>query len=153
MLTNCSCCGESRYVEATATLQCHDDIRVCRTCIGWLAQQAGMLDVTPTLPVVDMKKAIGFYEAAGFVVRRYDDGFVFVHHDEQSVFDLGLAENIDPQRNGAGCYIIVPDVDVWHARFTTADLNATAVEAKPWGMREFTTVDPSGNRIRIGTST
>ena len=153
LLTNCSCCGEPRDVETTATLQCHDDIRVCRACIGWLAQQAGMLDVTPALPVVDMNKAVGFYEAAGFVVRRYDEGFVFVHHDEQSVFDLALEENIDPQRNGAGCYIIVADVDAWHATFTNADLNATAIETKPWGMPEFTTVDPSGNHIRIGTNT
>ena len=153
MLVNCSCCGEPRAVEATATLQCHDDIRVCRACIGWLGQQAGMLDVTPTLPVVDMNAAVGFYEAAGFVVHRYDAGFVFVRHGEESVFDLGLEENIDPQRNGAGCYIIVPDVDAWYARFTNAGLNATLVETQPWGMREFTTIDPSGNRIRIGTNT
>ena len=66
--------------------------------------------------------------------------------------NLGLEENIDPQRNGAGCYIIVPDVDAWHARITNAGLNATVVETRPWGMREFTTIDPSGNRIRIGTN-
>ena len=112
-----------------------------------------MLDVTPTLPVVDMNAAIGFYEAAGFVVRRYDDGFAFVHDGEQSVFDLGVEENIDSQRNGAGCYISVADVDAWHARFTNAGLNATVVETKPWGMREFTSIDPDGNRIRVGTST
>ena len=153
MLINCSCCREPRDIEATATLQCHDAIRVCRACIGWLAQRAGMLDVTPTLPVVDMNAAVGFYEAAGFVVHRYDDGFVFVRHGEQSVFDLGLEENIDPKRNGAGCYIIVTDVEAWQARFTNAGLNATVVETMPWGMREFTTVDPSGNRIRIGTNT
>lgn len=107
MLINCSCCREPRAIEATATLQCHDNIRVCRACIGWLAQQAGMLDVTPTLPVVDINAAVGFYETAGFVVHHYDAGFAFVRHGEESVFDLGLEENIDPQRNGAGCYIIV----------------------------------------------
>lgn len=153
MVTDCSCCGEPREIETTATLQSHDNIRVCRACIGWLALQTGMLDVTPTLPVVDMNDAVGFYEAAGFAVHRYDAGFVFVRHGEQSVFDLGLEENIDPQRNGAGCYVIVPDVDAWHARFTNAGLNATVVETRPWGMREFTAVDPSGNRIRIGTNT
>ena len=150
LLIDCSCCGEPDDLETTATLQCHDDIHVCRACIGSLAQQAGMLDVTPTLPVIDMNKAVGFYEAAGFVVRRYDDGFVFVQHDEQSVFDLGLEENIDPQRNGAGCYIIVADVDAWHATFTNADLNVTAIETKPWGMREFTTSTRAGTTSASG---
>ena len=31
-------------------------------------------------------------------------------------------------------------------------MRVTAVEDKPWGMHEFTLIDPNGNRIRIGTS-
>jgi hypothetical protein len=34
-----------------------------------------------------------------------------------------------------------------------AGLQVTPIDDMPWGMREFTLTDPSGNNIRIGTST
>ncbi|MDP9463308.1 MAG: VOC family protein [Actinomycetota bacterium] len=131
-------------------LLCHDDIKVCRICIGWLMRRAGGIDVTPTLPVVDMVAAIRFSEAAGFDVEQYDDGFAFVHYNDQSVFDLNLVEGIDPATNHAGCYVITDDVDDWHARFVAAGLKVTPVEDMAWGMHEFTLTDPSGNNIRVG---
>ena len=133
-----------------AALQCHADVKVCRGCIGWLMQNAGGIDVTPTLPVTDMAAAVAFYEAAGFDVERYDDGFAFVHWDDQSVFDLDLAEALDPAANHAGCYVITDDVPEWHARFTAARLDVTSIEKMPWGMEEFTLSDPSGNHVRVG---
>jgi Glyoxalase/Bleomycin resistance protein/Dioxygenase superfamily len=133
-----------------AALLCHDDIKVCRVCIGWLMRRAGGVDVTPTLPVAEMNVACGFYETAGFDVRRYDDGFAFVSLDDQSVFDLDLIETTNPASNGAGSYIITDDVDAWHARLVAAALPVTPVEDMPWNMHEFTLTDPSGNRVRIG---
>jgi len=115
-------------------------------------QRAGGVDVTPTLPVVDMGTAIGFYEAAGFDVRPYDDGFAFVSYGDQSLFDLDLNADVTPPTNGAGCYIITREVDVWHRRFRSAGLEVTDVADMPWGMHEFTLTDPSGNRIRVGTN-
>jgi predicted enzyme related to lactoylglutathione lyase len=109
-----------------------------------------MVDVTPRLPVADMETAIPFYEAAGFDVERYDDGFAFVHWEHQSVFDLDLIPGTDPAQNGAGCYIIVPDVDEWHRRLRGAGLSVTEPADLPWGMHEFTLTDPFGNHIRIG---
>src|SRR5215211_3428108 len=88
----CSCCGEERDSATMAALQCHDDVTVCRTCIGWLRGKAGGLISTPTLPVADMNEAVAFYEAARFDVRRYDDAFAFVSHDDESVFDLDLID-------------------------------------------------------------
>ena len=96
----CSCCGEDRDPARVAALLCHDEVRICRDCAGWLMRRAGGVDVTPTLPVADMNAATGFYENAGFDVRRYDDGFAFVTLDDQSVFDLDLIETIDPATNG-----------------------------------------------------
>jgi uncharacterized glyoxalase superfamily protein PhnB len=120
---------------------------------------AGQLGVssTPTLPVTGLPEAVAFYERAGFGVRVYTDpsgqpgDFAFVDFAGQSVFDLDVVD-IDPARNGAGCYLIVQDVDGWHARMTAAELPVTPVADQPWGMREFTLTDPSGNHIRIGRS-
>jgi uncharacterized glyoxalase superfamily protein PhnB len=148
----CYCCGVDRDPAMVAALQCHDEIKVCRVCIGWLMRRAGGVDVTPTLPVSDMHESTRSYEAAGFGVGLYDDGFAFVQFDDQSVFDLDLIEHIDPATNGAGCYIITEDADDWHHRFVAAGLPVTPVEDKPWGMHEFTLTDPSGNHIRVGRS-
>ena len=148
----CSCCGEERDESMMAELQCHPEVRLCRACIEWLLPRAGGLTVTPTLPVVDMGEAVRFYETAGFEVRRYDEGFAFVSRGDQSTFDLDLAPHMDPTANGAGCYIIIDGVDEWHATLVAAGLDVTAVDDMPWGMREFTLTDPSGNHIRIGRS-
>ena len=93
------------------SLLCHDEIKVCRACVGWLGTRVGSIDVTPTLPVVDMDAAVRFCEAAGLDVHRYDDGFAFVHLDDQSVLDLDLIPDMGPATNHAGCYVIIDDGD------------------------------------------
>lgn len=148
----CTCCGEDR--DLVVPLQWHDDVKVCRVCIGWLRANAGVVDSTPILPVLDMTASIAFYERAGFEVRRYKGGdYAFVNYDDESVFDLDVTEPaLDLTANKAGCYLSTPDADQWHARLSTAGLPVTAVEDKPWGMREFTLTDPNGTYIRIGRS-
>jgi len=133
-------------------LLCHDDIKLCRICIGWLMPKAGGIVVTPTLPVSDMAQAIGFYETAGFDVEPYDDGFAFVELNDQGAFNLARHEAAQPATNGAGGYIMIDDVDGWHSRLLAAGLAVTPIEDMPWGMHEFTLTDPSGNHIRIGRS-
>jgi catechol 2,3-dioxygenase-like lactoylglutathione lyase family enzyme len=135
-------------------LPSRDDVRVCRDCVAWLAGKLGVVS-TPTLPVTDLREATVFYERAGFVrVYKEDDddpgnGFAFVSYDDQSVFDLDVVD-IDPAANRAGRYLIVQDADARHARMLADGLPVTSIEDQPWGMREFTLTDPSGNHVRIG---
>jgi uncharacterized glyoxalase superfamily protein PhnB len=150
---SCSCCGEAK---PTAALRSRDDVELCRDCLEWLLGQVGVSS-TPTLPVVDMTEAVAFYERAGFGVRLYRDdngepgeGFAFVDVDGQSVFDLDGAPDMDPAANRAGCYLTSNDTEAWHARLASAGLDVTAIADQPWGMREFTLTDPSGNHVRIG---
>jgi len=149
----CSCCGQER--DLVVPLQCHSEVKVCRVCIGWLRANAGVVDSTPILPVLDMDSSAGFYQRAGFNVRRYDGGdYAFVDHDDESVFDLDVAEPaLDRTSNHAGCYLITKDADEWHARLQADALPVTDIEDKPWGMTEFTLNDPDGNCVRIGRPT
>jgi catechol 2,3-dioxygenase-like lactoylglutathione lyase family enzyme len=148
----CACCGGDFPAEEVVGLRCRDDVHVCRTCAGWLHARAGGLVVTPTLPVRDMAEAVGFYEAAGFDVRLYEGGgFAFVQYGGDSVFDLDLVEHLEPTANAAGCYIIAADVDGWGRRLGALGYPVSAVEDQPWGMRELTLHDPSGNHLRFGT--
>ncbi len=151
-MVECYCCGEQREPSMMAALLCHDEITLCRICLGWLMTRAGGIDVTPTLPVRDMDEATRFCEAAGFDVEHYSDDFAFVHFRDRSVFDLDQVADLDPATNHAGCYVITEEADNWHERFITAGLPVTPIQDMPWNMHEFTLTDPSGNHIRIGRS-
>ncbi len=147
----CSCCGRDR---PTVALRSRDDVELCRECVGWLESKLGVT-TTPTLPVVNMDEAIAFYESAGFTINRWMDGdepggFAFVDYDDVSVFDLGEEVDLDPGMNRAACYLVTPDADDWHVRMSKAGLPVTEMADQPWGMREFTLNDPSGNNVRIG---
>src|SRR5262245_41787261 len=150
----CSCWGQDRDPAELAPLSCHDEVKVCRMCIGWLRARAGVPDSTPILPVRDIDEAVSFYESAGFDAHVYEDGgFAFVERDDESVFDLDHVAHVEPTTNAAGCYLIVPNVEDWHADLGSAGLPITPLVDQPWGMREFTLTDPSGNHVRIGRST
>ena len=146
----CSCCGEDRDPGTLAALKCHSEVKVCRECVGWLRDQTSTPSSTPILPVRDMAEAVAFYESAGFHVRLYEGGgFAFVHLRDESVFDLGLEQEMNTELNLAGCGLIVAGVDEWHAALAALGLPVTAPEDQPWEMREFTLRDPSGNHLRI----
>ena len=152
----CACCGQEKR---TVALHGRDDIALCRDCLEWLLGKIGVSS-TPTLPVADLAEAVAYYQRAGFGVRRYldapgdpGDGYAFVHVDGQGVFDLDAAPGMDPSANRAGCYLITAEADAWHARLSAAGFPVTELMDQPWGMREFTLRDPSGNNIRIGRST
>lgn len=149
----CSCCGEDK---PTAALRSRDNVELCRECLAWLLGQVSVTS-TPTLPVLNLPDAVAFYERAGFGVRIYADdagdgggGFAFVDYDGASVFDLDASSDMDPSANRAGCYLVTDDADAWHARMSAVGLRVSEIADEPWGMREFTLTDPSGNRIRIG---
>jgi catechol 2,3-dioxygenase-like lactoylglutathione lyase family enzyme len=151
MAVTCACCGEEREPGRLTALLCHDDVKLCRGCIGWLRGRAGVPDSTPILPVRDLDEAKAFYESAGFDVRVYEGGgHAFVEYEDESVFDLGLPDGFEPGANRAGCYLIVPGVEQWHARLVDAGLPVTGLADQEWGMREFALTDPNGNTIRIG---
>jgi len=115
----------------------------------------------PILPARDLSETRTFYERLKLEVRvwwpnafggyailgRGDLTMHFFHHPELS-----------PLENYAGCYWRVADVDALYADAHGAGLpsagtpRVTALEAKPWGMREFAIVDPNGNLVRVGQS-
>jgi catechol 2,3-dioxygenase-like lactoylglutathione lyase family enzyme len=147
----CWCCGGDHPDNFVADLDGHPEVKVCRDCIGGLSLRSGRLDVTTTLPVVDMDQSVAFYEAAGFDVHVHGDGgFAFVHYQDQSVFDMGAEPDMDPSTNHAACYVIGGLADEWHALFTGLGYPVTELKNEDYGMREFTLTDPSGNHLRFG---
>jgi predicted enzyme related to lactoylglutathione lyase len=105
------------------------------------------------LPVVDMDDAMAFYERLGFEVRRYDAGYAWMVHVGSEVLHLAIALELQPRANEAAVYFHVQDADAWHAAWSDVGIDLTPIQDEPWGMREFSLTDPSGNRLRVGQNT
>jgi catechol 2,3-dioxygenase-like lactoylglutathione lyase family enzyme len=112
----------------------------------------------PILPSRDLAETRDFYQRLGFeswwkgrspwdyeIVSRGNLVLHFFHERE-----------LMPAENGNSCYLRVLDADQLHDELSALQLpiagipRLTAPENQPWGMREFTVVDPSGNLLRIG---
>ena len=67
-----------------------------------------------------------------------------------------LESSLTPSESDSSCYWRVTDADQFYQEFTALNLpqegipRLTAPVDQPWGMREFTLVDPSGNLVRVG---
>lgn len=108
--------------------------------------------VKPILPVADLATAVDFYRGLGFDVSTYDDGYAWVNHCGWELFHLRAVPGLDPGAAAAAAYVHVDDADGWRAALaaTGSGVEIGEVADMPWGMREFSFTDPSGNVIRIG---
>jgi ketosteroid isomerase-like protein len=112
----------------------------------------------PILPSRDLEETRQFYQQLGFeawwggkapwdyeIVSR---GNLVVHF----FLDSGLA----PDKNDTSCYWRVADAGQLHGELSALQLPVRGIPRlsapidQPWGMHEFTIVDPSGNLIRVG---
>ena len=117
-----------------------------------LPYMSGRPSVKPILPVADMPATVAFYRRLGFEVSAYDDGYAWVRHCNWEVWHLIGSDGLDPATNAAAAYFHVDDADAWRSAMARAAGDDTIgdVADMPWGMREFSFTDPSGNLIRVG---
>jgi len=104
----------------------------------------------PILPVRVLDEAMAFWSRSGLTVQRYDEGYAFVLAEGEEIVHLAVHPTVDPDTNPSACYLHVRDVRDWHDRLAAAGLPVTPVREEPWGMREFSLRDPSGNLVRVG---
>lgn len=118
----------------------------------------------PIFPVRDLNASLEFYRRLGFRTAVHDDGYAFVRR-ERLRLHLRVVPELDPLANTSGVYVYAA-VDELHAEWLQCGLRAVpvaaedtqeragriteAVEPKPWGVREFTILDPDNNRLRFG---
>ncbi|MFQ5555281.1 MAG: hypothetical protein ACE5GC_07935 [Acidimicrobiia bacterium] len=69
---------------------------------------------------------------------------------DADVLHLRLVPDLDAVSNDASCYIHVQNADAWHAAMAKRGLALREIADRPWGMREFSVVDPFGTVIRVG---
>ena len=117
--------------------------------------------VEPILPSRDLEETRQFYRRLGF--EAWWDGKAPWDYEIVSrgnlVMHFFLESGLAPGANETSCYWRVADAGQLHAELSALQLpvsgipRLTAPIDQPWGMHEFTIVDPSGNRLRVGHQT
>ena len=109
----------------------------------------------PILPAQDLHRTREFYQSLGFKSGYNDDHYDILRRGNL-VVHLEHQDDLAPAENHTSCYWRVANADALHHEFAALGLPSEGVPRltdpfdEPWGMREFTLKDPSGNLIRVG---
>ena len=96
-----------------------------------------------------------FHEALGFeLLPIEDEGWRFLRRDMCRLMIGECPDALHPSELGDHnyfAYFVVDDIDALFAEYQGKSVKfRTAVEDKPWGMREFALETPDGHRIMFG---
>ena len=109
------------------------------------------VEIKAFVPAQDFTLSMEFYQALGFTRASLFGDIAYFHCGEssfllQNFFVREHAENFQ-------MHLLVENVDDWHAKAKGVaeqfNVNIGEPEDRPWAMRDFTLVDPSGVLWRI----
>jgi len=104
--------------------------------------------LVPIFRVNDVREAVAWYSRLGFEVigeHQFEPNFPIYMFLQRGGVYLHLSEHSGDAPVGSLAYFYVDDLDAVAAAFDAA------ITMQPWG-REVEIVDPSGNRIRVGST-
>ena len=114
------------------------------------ARPQGMMQtIMPELPLDDVPTGVTHYrDVLGFKVNYAQHDIAVMDRDEVRLLLISRT----PRHTGIGsAYLYVRDADVLHAELLRngADVQGEPI-SQPWGLREFSVLDPEGNRLTFG---
>jgi catechol 2,3-dioxygenase-like lactoylglutathione lyase family enzyme len=119
------------------------------TRVGALRERSAELVVE--LPVSDLAASVGFYEQAGFLVERRADTFAALRWGETYLF-LTVRLEVSLGVHPVNIRVVVDDLDDRYAAARQAGLTIRYEPMdRPYGLRDFTVVDPDGYELRFAT--
>src|SRR5688572_4943531 len=140
----------------------HQGVVKAELCVGYGYNCRGAAMRTerpePILPARNLDETRAFYERLGFV-SWFGGGAPWDYEilsRGQLVVHFFAESKLAPSRNDVSCYWRVRDADRFYEEFAALNLPSEGIPRltepvdQPWGMREFTLVDPSGNLVRVG---
>lgn len=112
------------------------------------------IEIKAFVPARDFALSRQFYQDLGFELAWSSEDLAYLHHGDCSF----LLQNFYVQEHADNfmMHLLVTDVDAWwrhiEARGIASKYNVAAgpPEDRPWGIRDFTLVDPTGVLWRIG---
>ena len=111
------------------------------------------VEIKAFVPATDFERSRQFYVALGFEIAWASDDLAYVRHGATSFLLQAFDEPAFAQN--FQMHLLVEDVDDWHAQVQASGVASHAgvqvglPEDRPWGMRDFTLIDPSGVLWRI----
>ena len=114
------------------------------------------VEVKAFVPAKDFALSKRFYQDLGFELAWSDDHLAYLRHGNSSFL---LQDFYEPVHAGNFMmHLLVKDVDAWWRHVEAQGLaakygvQAEPPEDRPWGIRDFILVDPTGVLWRIGQS-
>ena len=111
-------------------------------------------EIKAFVPARDFALSKQFYEDFGFTIAWSSDELAYLHHGEASFL---LQNFYQPEHaNNFMMHMLVEDVEAWWAQVQAQRLAerygvmTQPPEDRPWGLRDFIIVDPTGVLWRVG---
>ena len=107
------------------------------------------------VPARDFALSKQFYQDLGFVLAWSSDDLAYLRHGNSTF----LLQNFYNKTHADNFMMLVQDVDAWWRHVQAQGLiakygsKAEPPADRPWGMRDFVIVDPTGVLWRIGQNT
>jgi len=115
------------------------------------------IELKAFVPARDFELSKRFYQDVGFTLGSDSNGIAYFHHENvsfllQNYYVKELADNFM-------MHLLVESVDAWWAKIQERQIaekygvRQLPPEQRPWGMRDFVLIDPSGVLWRIAENT
>jgi catechol 2,3-dioxygenase-like lactoylglutathione lyase family enzyme len=107
--------------------------------------------ITPRMPVQDIEEALSFYrDRLGFELGwKWGNPITHASVCRDSI-SLDLIAVPHGKQGTAMVYVRVTGVDAYYSELKGRNVPSGNLDDRPYGMRDFEVIDPSGNRLAFG---
>lgn len=112
------------------------------------------IEIKAFVPARELAESMAFYEALGFEATMESDDLAYLRHGKTAFL---LSQFYNPEHaNNFVMHMLVENADDWHRNVEASDVvtkfsvRLSPPDDRPWGIRDFTLIDPTGVLWRIG---
>ena len=112
------------------------------------------IEIKAFVPARELAESIAFYTALGFEATMESDDLAYLCHGK-TAFLLSQFYNPEHAENFV-MHMLVANADDWYQNVETSgvatkfSVRLSPPDDRPWGIRDFTLIDPTGVLWRIG---
>ena len=112
------------------------------------------IEIKAFVPARELAESIAFYEALGFEATMESDDLAYLRYGKTKFL---LSQFYNPEHaNNFVMHMLVANADDWYQSVEATDVvtkfsvRLSPPDDRPWGIRDFTLIDPTGVLWRIG---
>ena len=112
------------------------------------------IEIKAFVPARDLPESLAFYTALGFEAAMKSDDLAYLSHGKTAFL---LSHFYNPEHaNNFVMHMLVANADDWYQNVLASgvverfSVRTSPPDDRPWGIRDFTLIDPAGVLWRIG---